>query len=51
MSDKHLTEKVNVRATPPQLSRWMKAAEKARRKLSDWVRLALDEAAEREERG
>lgn len=50
MPDETLSEKVNVRAAPSQLFRWMAAAKSARRRFADWVRVSLDDAAEREER-
>ena len=38
------TEQVNIRCTSEQHARWSRAARRAKRKLSDWARLKIDEA-------
>lgn len=38
---------INIRPQPHQLDAWKAAAEKSRRSLSDWIRLACDDAAEK----
>jgi uncharacterized protein (DUF1778 family) len=43
--DDILTEPIAFRATEDQRARWEKAAALDRRTLSDWIRLALDDAA------
>lgn len=45
MSGELREEQVNLRVTEEQVSRWRQAAESDRRSLSDWMRLALDDAA------
>ena len=40
------TKVIHVRATPEQLDAWLRAARAARRTLSSWVQVALDDAAE-----
>lgn len=42
-----LSERVSLRVAPTQLLRWLAAAKAARRRFADWVRVSLDEAAER----
>lgn len=41
-------EQTNVRAEPGTKKRWMEAAKLAKRNLSDWIRVTLDEAADRQ---
>ena len=40
-----LAGKLNIRHTPDQRAGWQRAADSDRRRLSDWIRLALDAAA------
>jgi hypothetical protein len=37
------TKQVNIRCTPEQHARGFRAAEKTKRKLSDWARMKIDE--------
>lgn len=41
------TELVQVRVTPEEKAGWEAAAERERRKLSDWVRLAAEDRAQK----
>ncbi|WP_013629634.1 type II toxin -antitoxin system TacA 1-like antitoxin [Rubinisphaera brasiliensis] len=41
------TEQVVIRCTSTQRERWERAAELDRRTLTDWVRIQLDDAADR----
>lgn len=45
MSNK--SEYIGIRATSTQRDRWEQAAELDRRTLTDWIRLQLDDAADR----
>ena len=40
-------ERINLRVTDSQRSRWEAAAKKDRRPLADWIRIQLDDAADR----
>ncbi|QDT53018.1 hypothetical protein Pan44_10330 [Caulifigura coniformis] len=40
-------ERINLRVTDAQLVRWEAAAKKDRRPLADWMRLQLDDSADR----
>jgi len=42
----NMSERFRGRCTPEQKRRWEKAARLARRKLSDWIRISLDELSD-----
>lgn len=42
-----MTELVQVRCSTEQRERWLRAAEIDRRRLADWIRLALDDMADK----
>lgn len=45
-SGKHLGVPIMIRAADEaQRDRWRRAAERARRNMSDWIRVTLDDAA------
>lgn len=48
--DENLTENIALRVSADQRTRWEKAAAKDRRTLSDWIRLALDDASAKKAR-
>ncbi|HEY3498184.1 MAG TPA: hypothetical protein VGK73_25975 [Polyangiaceae bacterium] len=50
-SGKNLGVPISLRAHDrEQIERWRVAAERARRNLSDWIRVTLDDAAEKSDR-
>jgi len=44
-SDERLTARISLVVRPADLERWKKAAAKAQRTLSDWIRLTLNDEA------
>jgi hypothetical protein len=49
MRDTQKTERLSLRATPAQRTRWQALADAVDRKLGDWIRLALEDAAAEQE--
>lgn len=43
----NLTELIQVRCSTEQKERWLRAAEIDRRKLADWIRIQLDDTADK----